>query len=440
MGPDLPLRILFIAPYAPTRLRTRTLHLIRSLASEGHAVTLAALWSNSEELAAIHQLSDSLNGLVSEKLTMFRSAWNSARSLPSAHPMQAAYSWSPPLAAKLAQTVKTQPFDVIHVEHLRGARYGLLLRSFLARAQCPVPIIWDSVDCISGLFSLTAGMSHAIRFRLAARLELPKTKLLERRLVRCFSKTLTVSEKDRLQLLQIAQSGRNGKERISEKTLAARIVVVPNGVDFDYFSSGDEKRLLQTLVISGKMSYHANATAAVRFIKEVMPLIWKQLPEAHLWIVGKDPPPELQKLGAPWDAEGRASPSANRETRIRITGDIEDIRPFLHKATIAVAPIQYGAGIQNKVLEALACGAPVVATPQAVDALQVQPGKQLLVAEGGRNLADSIIALIKDSGLQSQLARAGRLFVEQNHDWRSMTQVLTRVYRDAISGNPMAQQ
>jgi glycosyltransferase involved in cell wall biosynthesis len=119
--------------------------------------------------------------------------------------------------------------------------------------------------------------------------------------------------------------------------------------------------------------------------------------------------------------------------RIQITGTVEDIRPFLHQATVAVAPVQYGAGIQNKVLESLACGTPVVATPEAVSGLRVRWGEDLIVAPDGVEFAASVSRLLVDPDRRAQLSCAGRRFVEGNHDWHAIAEQLSRTYHDAIA-------
>jgi glycosyltransferase involved in cell wall biosynthesis len=170
------------------------------------------------------------------------------------------------------------------------------------------------------------------------------------------------------------------------------------------------------------MSYHANATAVVRFVRDVMPAVWAELPETRLWVVGKDPGREVVELGA-----------SSGEPRVVVTGTVEDVRPFLRKAALAVAPIQYGVGVQNKVLEALACGTPTVATRQAVSALEVRNGDELVVATGARELAGAIVALLRDPLRREHLGRTGRAFVERRHDWRSLAGQLTGIYRNAIA-------
>ncbi len=435
MGPDLPLKILFVVPYAPTRIRTRPFHLIRALAGEGHRVSLATLCANDMEFDAVQRLSGDLDHVIAERIHLSRSIWNCIRAIPGQRPIQASYSWSPRLARKVVELTGQRRFDVIHVEHLRGVRYGLLLKEAGIRRQSQQPaVIWDSVDCISSLFRQAAQESSTVRSRLAARVELARTEKYEGWLTSRFDRVLTTSEIDRIGLLKLAAARRPEHQGPgADDGVETRVRVVPNGVDLDYFSPTDEPRELRTIVISGKMSYHANVTGVIHFVNEVMPRIWSEMPDARLWIVGKDPPREVRKLGIAWSSVQMppAATNGNHDSRVVITGTVDDIRPFLHRATVAVAPILYGAGIQNKVLEALACGLPVVATKGAVSALDVCPDHDLLVAHDTNELAASVLSLLGNPGLRTRLGQAGRFMVEQHHQWRSIAQGLTQIYREA---------
>jgi glycosyltransferase involved in cell wall biosynthesis len=416
MGRDLPLKILFIVPYAPNRIRTRPYHFIKTLAAHGHRITLASLWSSQEELENLNELARDLDCLVAEKMSLAHSLWNCARAIPGGGPLQGSYSWSPRLAWRIGRIINSAEFDIVHVEHLRGARYGLHLRESAARRGGRRPaVVWDSVDCISALFRQTARRSAMVRSRIAAKVELARTERYEAWLPGQFDRVLVSSEIDRNELLELA-SNRTGGNGIPRGLPAKRIVVIPNGVDLEYYRPPGEARAPLTLVFTGKMSYHANASAAVDFVKNTMPRIWKTHPQTQLWVVGKDPPAEVRRLEGP---------------RIRMTGTVPDMRPFLCQATVAVAPIRYGAGIQNKVLEALACGTPVVATRQAVSALQVRSGEDLIVAESEEELANSVSQLLSDANRRTALGCAGRRYVEQNHDWHAIAQRLTQVYLEA---------
>jgi glycosyltransferase involved in cell wall biosynthesis len=168
------------------------------------------------------------------------------------------------------------------------------------------------------------------------------------------------------------------------------------------------------------MSYHANVTAALHLVSDIMPLVWQVRPNARVQIVGKDPPREIREL-------------AIHHWPLAIsTGTVPDIRPFLRGATVAVAPIAYGAGIQNKVLEAMACGTPVVATTQAVSALGARDGEQLLIGDGAEAFARQVLRLLEDGELRRRIGQAGRCYVEKNHDWDGIVDRLVETYAEVI--------
>jgi glycosyltransferase involved in cell wall biosynthesis len=334
---------------------------------------------------------------------------------------------------KISRVIETTDFDVVHVEHLRGAKYAMAINSGRAGNGRKPPVVWDSVDCISDLFRQASQGSSSPRVRLTARVELPRTERLEGWLTTQVSRTVVTSETDRLALLRLAEMCCRKNGHFCTSSIEERIDVIPNGVDLQYFCPNGESREPQTLVISGKMSYHANVAAVLAFAKGVMPKIWTRLPSTRLWIVGKDPSPEIRRLGIEGSSTHSSGISQKRgfDDRIRITGAVEDIRPYLHKATLAVAPIQYGVGIQNKVLEAMACGTPVVATPHAVRALHVHFNRDLIVENDDQSLADSICSLLANPKRCEDLGRAGRAFVEANHGWHHAVKKLVQSYENA---------
>ena len=415
-----------MVPYAPTRIRTRPLHLIRALRAQGHDVTVATLWVDALERDALDELARDVNGLVAEHMPIARSLWNCLRTLPGSDPLQAHFSWSPRLAARLQQLVDTSRFDVVHVEHLRGVRYGLMLNRMLATRVGRPALVWDSVDCISHLFRRTSTESQMPRARLAARLELGRTERFEGSATTAFDRVLVTSDADRHELLQLTRAATSSPREPC-------VDVVPNGVDLDYFSPTDGPREPMTLVVTGKMSYHANATAAVWFVRQVMPAVWAVHPSARVWIVGKDPGREVQKLGQSWGGSLRQEHANGRAVKgdVLVTGTVPDVRPFLRRAALAIAPIQYGVGIQNKVLEAMACGTPVVATAEAVAGLRARPGTEVAAASSPTELAIRIIDLLNDPARRADLGRAGRRFIERDHDWRRICARLTDIYRHA---------
>ncbi|MGB7094074.1 MAG: glycosyltransferase, partial [Anaerolineales bacterium] len=225
-----------------------------------------------------------------------------------------------------------------------------------------------------------------------------------------FDSVLVTSKHDKQALLDLAKN--DGADQ--------QINVLPNGVDLEYVTpDAAGERQDQMVVLSGKMSYHANVTMVVDFIESIMPHVWEQQPQVKVWVVGKDPPPKLKAY--------------TENENIYVTGTVDDIRPYLRKATLSASPIPYGAGIQNKVLEAMACATPVVATQQAVSALDVQVDKEIMVAGNPVEFADKMIALLESPELRVEIGNAGRKYVERNHDWAVLAAKLAEVYSQTLA-------
>jgi polysaccharide biosynthesis protein PslH len=404
------MRILFVVPYVPNLVRVRSYQLIRHLTARGHQVTVLTLWSNEQERADATALAQQCEQVIALHLPRWRSWWNSLRALPTAVPLQATYAWQPELARQLRQLTQLANgkhlFDLIHVEHLRGVRYGLYYRQNSSR-QNGLPLIWDSVDSISHLFRQTAVHGDSLSSRWLARLELERTERYEGWLTSQFDQTLVTSPTDKTALEELSPGA------------SPPIHVLSNGVDLSYFwPSSGTTREAAGLVISGKMSYHANVSMALYLLEAIMPHVWARRPETQVTIVGKDPPRRLR--------------AAAQNPNVTVTGEVADIRPYLRRAAVAVAPILYGAGIQNKVLEAMACATPVVATPQAVSALRIVPGQEALVAEQPAAIAEAILSLLASPEQRYQVGAAGRRYVEQNHQWSAAAGCLESIYKEAV--------
>jgi sugar transferase (PEP-CTERM/EpsH1 system associated) len=401
------MNILFIVPYVPDMVRCRSYNLIRNLTALGHKVSVATLWSNNADRIALEQLKTDCHQVLAVKTNRWHTLFSCVATLPTSKPLQAAYSWQPELARQLESLVNqnNNDFDVVHVEHLRGSRYGLFLKSVINSKNKKLPIVWDSVDCISLLFRQASKKSRKLVSRLMTQFETNRTYQYERWLLGQFDRILVTSSVDK----RAFESMRNTGEEQPE------ISVITMGVDLDYFQPiGSRAREPATLVLSGKMSYHANVAMVMHLVYEILPVIWSQNPDVKLWVVGKDPPQSIRKLA--------------QNPAIQVTGTVDDIRPYLQNATIAVAPITYGAGIQIKVLEAMACGTPVIATSQAVSALSIRPDRDALIADEPGKFAQSVLDLLKNPNRQQEVGQAGRQYVEENHRWTDITPKLERIY------------
>jgi glycosyltransferase involved in cell wall biosynthesis len=405
------MHLLFIVPYVPTPIRVRPYNLVKFLARRGHTITLATLWESVEERDRLDELKAWGVKIVTEPLSRSQKLLNLARALPTQQSLQSWFCWQPKLARRIEAQLAQYKFDALHVEHLRGSRYAFLAKDLIAKSQIRTPVVWDSVDSITYLFEQASRQSQSASKKLMTMVELGRTRKQESWLVSQFDHVLVTSRLDKEALLKLA------------KRNAAPITVLSNGVDLDVFSQSDIPREINTLVFSGKMSYHANITAATHLVKKIMPRVWTERPDTKVWIVGKDPAQEVKQLALDFP------------DKVVVTGSVPNLAEYLQRASVAVVPIVYGAGVQNKALEAMACATPVVSSHRAVAALSVTSGETLLVAEDDETFAQHTLRLLNDSDLRARLSSAGRAFVETHHSWDAIAARLEEIYRTPPRSN-----
>ncbi len=403
------MHILYVTPYVPSRIRTRPYHFIRTLVAQGHTVTLlTAAGTSPAEQAEVEELRTWGVSVETFPVPITRSLLNCLLALPSRQPLQAAFTYHPQMAARLRTLALGGTFDIVHIEHLRAAR---LVRALPAT----IPVVYDSVDCIALLFEQAAERGTQWRSRLIAALDLPRTRRYEARLMARFDQVVVTSRRDQRALEHLA------RHYLPPDIRPAPITVVTNGVDLDYFRPLEIERRHRTpptIVLTGKMSYHANIAAARYFAQDVLPRIWQRRPEVRFQIVGKDPPEVVRQLA--------------KNARIEVTGTVADLRPYLGRAAVAVCPARYAVGIQNKVLEAMAMGTPVVSSSAGAPPRAVAEGS-LLVADDEVGFAQAVLQVLTDPPLSRRLSHRGRRYVETHHNWEISTQRLMAVYRAALS-------
>lgn len=199
---------------------------------------------------------------------------------------------------------------------------------------------------------------------------------------------------------------------------AARVHALSNGVDLEFFSPETAHADPYppggpVLVFTGAMDYWANVDAVTWFRDEVLPLIRKEVPEVRLAIVGARPTAAVQRLGA--------------EPGVLVTGRVEDVRPWVAHAAVSVAPLRIARGIQNKVLEAMAMGMPVVASPQAFEGIDADPEADLAVAEGAERFAQATLALLHQAEKRENLGRRARACMTSRYSWESRLSSLDEI-------------
>jgi sugar transferase (PEP-CTERM/EpsH1 system associated) len=202
------------------------------------------------------------------------------------------------------------------------------------------------------------------------------------------------------------------------------IHVIGNGVDLEYFQpqahpASTAETENEYLVFCGLMDYFPNVDAVIWFSREALPIIRQEEPAIRFRIVGARPTRAVMEL--------------NTLPGVEVVGRVDDVRPFVQKAAVSVAPLRVARGVQNKVLEAMALAKPVVATPQACEGIPAEPEKDILVADNPRDFAQAVLHLLRDEQLRREIATRARDYVERNHSWEKN---LDRLHAMLQSGIP----
>lgn len=396
------MRILFVTPYVPSRIRVRPFSLIKSL-SRFHEVSLVSLLCDEYERELTREISNYCTSIDLVSLSKARAYANCLQALPTLMPLRVAYYRSPAFITTIRHVIRKQQIDVVHGELIKVVP---ALQSVLAQEH--IPCLYDSVDCISSYLEQQYRTVRNPLKKVFVFSELQKMRRYEPRALASFDKVTITSVHDSNYLTE-------------RDARLQHIHVVSNGVDTEYFAPLATPREADSLVFCAKLDYFPNAQAIQYFCREVLPLIWQQRPQVRLTIVGSNPPQSIRDLSA--------------DERITVTGSVPDVRPYLGKATVALAPLQVAAGMQNKVLEAFAMGVPMVATPRACKSLQVKNGTHLLIADEPQAYAEAIKLILDDPQLAQKLSLAGRAYVEEHHSWTANAHTLSELY-SAIAVKP----
>lgn len=199
-----------------------------------------------------------------------------------------------------------------------------------------------------------------------------------------------------------------------------KIHVIPLGVDISYFQPTSEPEEIDPSVIFfGVMSYSPNIDAALFILNDIYPLLRKEIPNIKLFIVGRDPPESILKY---------------KDENISVTGSVEDIRPYLQRASLALLPMRKGSGMKGKILEALAMGKPVVTTPCGAESFDERIRSFLLISDNKETLKEQVISTLNDKEKIIETRYNLRKIIIRNHSWESIAEQYEKLYLEITHG------
>ncbi|MFO7321157.1 MAG: glycosyltransferase [Chloroflexota bacterium] len=393
------MRILYLTngfPYPLTSGYLRHYFLIRELAPH-HKITLLSVVAPDFAPEHVQALAPYTERVLTFTEQTRRRSSARARLARKARSLFGASAAIRQMRATIQELLRTEHFDALFFsgKETYGAIEGLSLP----------PMVADLCDATSMRLHRQLQVASPWK-RPLLMLEYRKIRDAERKIIRDARFALFASARDREMLIP----------EPSEKAL-----VVPNGVDAEFWKRTTSTLGHQTIVFTGAMNYAPNADAALVLMREIFPAVRQRYPQAQLYIVGHSPRPQVVEAG--------------RQPGVTVTGFVDDVRCYLDKATVFAAPLRFGAGIQNKLLEAMAMEVPVIGSPLAVEGLRTSEGHvpPVQVAESAADFIDAICRRFEAAERDATPDAAARRYVEEHFVWRQSGLKLIQVM-EALAG------
>jgi polysaccharide biosynthesis protein PslH len=377
------MRILFLShrfPYPPTfGSKVRAFQVIKHLARQ-HEVTVWAPAHSAAEEAEAAGIAAHCHSHRVHRVNHAVQLAKVALTLPSAVSASEAYFHSAALRRDVGRAMARRSFDFAFVHCSSVGRY--------VQAADELPKMIDFCDVDSRKWYDFADHKRW-PLSLGYRWEGWRVQHAERRLASRFDQVTVATPGEVRQLHDIG---------VSE-----RVDWFANGVDFHHFAPAGPDYDEDLIGFVGRMDYFPNAQCMVDFCHTVWPTLRRARPTLRLQIIGADPTPKVLALA--------------RLSGVSVTGSVPDVRPLLRRCALTVSPLSIARGTQNKILESMALGVPVVTSRVAAAGVDAVPGEHFLVADGSQETADAVLKLLGDRRERARLAQAGRARVCSHHSW-----------------------
>ncbi len=392
------MKILMLTPYLPYPLlsggQIRTYNLLKKLANQ-HDITLFSLIKDEQERQHITELES-----FCHKVKVFKrskrpfTTKNILKTAFSSYPFLVMRNHVPETIKAVEQELATYDYDLIHAE-------TFYMMPHIPQTNIPTILVEQTIEYLG--YESYAGKTFW-PLKLLLNIDIAKIKRWERHYWHKADRLITMSQDDRHYI----------QEYLQDKS---KVKVVSNGVDTDWFDQiKRQEQQHPTILYVGTFKWLPNIEAAQFLVEKVWPLIKAKQPQAQLKIVGNAPTNKIKSY-------------QNQDPRIEVTGRVPDIRHAFKQADVLVAPVFSGKGTRYKILEAMACRTPIVASKTAVEGLNVENKQQVLVANQPKKMAHLTNQLLTNKKLWHKLAKNGHQFVKGHYDWQIISKKLDNIYQ-----------
>lgn len=393
------MKILFLAnrvPYPPYRGdKLKIFNLAKRLKGR-HELHLLTFAQTKDDLTYKAELEKIFTEVHFVYLPKWRSAINCLAGLWDNTPLQVLYFHSAELRNKLNEVITKHKFDAVHVQHLRMSPY--------LKDRQDIPRILDLPDAFSLYWERRKTIKRGIATTIFENIEQRRVLKYES-VLKQYNMSLVCSSEDLTYLQQV-----HGP---------ANIRLLPNGVDLTTFAPRQHDYThSDTILFTGNMDYAPNVDAVIYFTQEILPLIRSRVPAAKFIIAGQKPVEKVTALA---------------NDHITVTGFVKDLADMYNSASVVVAPLRFGAGTQNKVLEAMAMGIPVVCSNIGFGGLNITSGEGAIMQTDPQAFADSVISLLSSQTQREQVGQKGIDVIRKNFDWDVIALQLEKYLREVAA-------
>jgi sugar transferase (PEP-CTERM/EpsH1 system associated) len=386
------MRILFVAnrvPYPPFRGDKLKIYNLAKRLSVNNELFLITFAESKEDYKYIPELEKLFKKVIIIDLPKWQSYLNCLLAIFSSKPFQVAYFKSRKMKQTVLGFLANNAVDVIHTQHLRMAQFT---------AAISKPKILDLPDAFSLYWKRRIANQGNFLIRLFEKIEYRRLYKFESQITQHFNLSLVCSRED--------------LNYLREEHKAKNVDILRNGVDFDTFkTSGQDYSINSVLLFTGNMDYAPNVDAVGYFAKEILPRIVEVLPNIKFIIAGQRPVKSVLEL---------------KSNTIEITGFIPELSVMYQQAAVVVSPLRFGAGTQNKVLEAMAMGIPVVSGNIGFNGLEIENGEGVFLESSAEGFANKVIELLQNQELRKQTGQKGQQVALEKFSWDKISEQLER--------------
>lgn len=365
-------------PYRGDKLKIFNISKILVKKNNVHIITFYRNYSDKELIKPLEELGIKVSLI---RLTLIESILSALIAVFQAIPFQVAWYKSKRMKKSVEDLLKHNSFDVVYYHLIRSAQY-------LSENQEKSYLnVIDFTDAVSLYLSRMVEKEKNIFKKIFIKTELKRIRIYEN-IAERFDALFICSEIDRKFLI--------------DKGIKQDIQILNNGIDTDYFASEKNDYDFKRIIFTGNMPYYANSDAVIYFTKEILPLITKKDPEVKFYIVGQQPSLMVKQLAS---------------ENVIVTGYVKDIRAEYLKSAVNVAPMRFGAGTLNKVLESIALGIPVVATSISMLGLPKELAKFVFIADTPKQFANTVLEIINNPSIRNELMVEGKAIIRETLSW-----------------------